>query len=269
MSVMSVSCPYCKSKDSFIYSSKQKEYFLCFDCQRHLPSHKVDFGEIKMTRSLISFNSLLNLCTKVADLPEDHLCVKYLESRLIPKEKLSRLYYTERFADIAKTIEKETKNGPRLVIPFFDKKGNMFAMQGRALDDDKVRYITLVFDKQEELFYGADTVNFEKDFTVVEGPIDSLFLENSVATAGVGNISDKYKSSAIICFDNEPRNKDIVRLIKKNIDRGFKTVIWPDTIKQKDINDMVKYGIDVKSVIEQNTFQGIGALVRLNSWKKV
>lgn len=267
--VKSVDCPHCHSKESFIYTLKTGQFFICFDCQRHLPSSKVKISERRVTNSKINFNSILNLCVNVTELPREHFCYNYVCDRKIPEKKLGKLFYTDKFSEIAKTVGKDVKNSPRLVLPFFNEGGHLFALQGRALDDDKVRYITIVFDKNEELIYGKDDLKDDSEFTVVEGPIDSLFLENCVATAGIGEISDKYIPSAVICLDNEPRNKDIVRAMKKNIDRGFKTVIWPNSIKEKDINEMVKNGVDVKSVIKENTFKGLQAILKLNSWKKI
>jgi hypothetical protein len=267
--VVSLDCPYCDSKDAFVYKTKDKEMFLCFDCQRHVSFHKTPAKEKQVTKSHISFNPILSLCTKLSDLPSDHFCVQYVKRRKISEKFKDKLFFTEKFDIIAKNIGKEAAPGPRLVIPFFDKEGKLFAMQGRALDDSKIRYVTLVFDRNDELLFGVDRVDLTKPFVVVEGPIDSLFLENAVATAGIGNVSDKYLSLATICLDNEPRNKDIVRIIKKNIERGFKVVIWPDNIKQKDINDMYLEGINVAEVIEKNTFKNLNAMIRLNDWKKI
>lgn len=268
--VVSLQCPHCGSKDAFKYNYKDKWTFLCHDCQRHSALHNIQVTEPTMTRSYISFNPILSLCTKLTDLPSDHMCVRYVQKRKIPQKHFERLYFTEKFSQIAKNIDKDTDEAPRLVIPFFDKQGNLFAMQGRSLDpSSKQRYVTLVFDKEAELLYGIDRVDMSKPFVVVEGPIDSLFLENAVALAGVGNLSDKYISLATICIDNEPRNKDIVRVLKKNITKGFKVVIWPDSIKQKDINDMFLNGTNVAEVIENNTFKNLNAMIRLNDWKKV
>lgn len=264
-------CPFCGSAESFRFSVGQKRMFLCHDCQRYVSESTLPSQEpVEMTRSYISFNSLLTLCTKLTSLPSDHLCVQYVKSRGIPEKHWGLLYYTERFQEIAKTIDKETDDSPRLVLPFLDNDGNLFAIQGRALKDvSRGRYVTLVFDKSQELLFGKDRVDLNKPFVVVEGPIDSLFLENAVATAGVGDISDKYLPHATICLDNEPRNKDIVRIVKKNLERGFKVVIWPDSVHFKDINDMVLHGVDVGMIISEHTFKGMQGILKLNSWKKV
>lgn len=268
-SVNCTSCSYCNSSDAFVYKNKVTEMFLCFDCQRHIPFSKIKTIPKETQRSQVSFNPILSLCTSITSLSSDHFAIAYLKKRKIKETFWNKLYFTEKLDVIAKNIGKEAPIGPRLIIPFFDKDGDLFALQGRALDDSKIRYVTLVFDKSKDLLFGTDRVDLQKPFVVVEGPIDSLFLENAVATAGIGNVPDKYLSLATICLDNEPRNKDIVKIIKKNIERGFKVVIWPDTIKQKDINDMFLCGVNVEEVIEQNTFKNMNAMIRLNNWKKV
>ena len=70
-------------------------------------------------------------------------------------------------------------------------------------------------------------------------------------------------------YDNEPRNKEIVAKITDSISQGHSVVIFPKTIKQKDLNDMHLAGHDVKKIIKENTFIGAEAKVKLTFWKKV
>ena len=73
----------------------------------------------------------------------------------------------------------------------------------------------------------------------------------------------------IYVFDNEPRNKEIVNRISKTINRGDKVIIWPTSIEQKDINDMVLAGLNVMDVLKSNTHSGLEAKIKFNNWKKV
>ena len=57
--------------------------------------------------------------------------------------------------------------------------------------------------------------------------------------------------------------------MEKVIDRGHKIVIWPSSVEDKDINDMVQTGHNVKNLIESNTYAGLSAKVTLNNWKRV
>jgi hypothetical protein len=78
-----------------------------------------------------------------------------------------------------------------------------------------------------------------------------------------------YDYQFIYTFDNEPRSRQIVDKITSEIRRGNKVVIFPRTIKQKDLNDMSLAGHDVQNLVECNTYQGLEATIKLNEWKKV
>ena len=76
-------------------------------------------------------------------------------------------------------------------------------------------------------------------------------------------------SNYIWVFDNEPRNREIVNRISKTIDRGDQVVIWPNHILEKDLNDMVLSGHDVQTVIKSNTYVGLEAKLKFNTWKRI
>ena len=220
--------------------------------------------------------------TRCDDLPNAHFCVTYLKHRQIPKEMWSKLYYTDNykaFCDVVypnhgKTITADK----RLVIPFYDKYNTMIAVSGRALEnsDYKLRYVVVRTDESEDkLIYGMDRVNTNETVRIVEGPIDSLFLQNCVA-AGDANLQLVAKSISagkkVLIWDNEPRNKDIVKMMKDAIDLGHDVVIWPDTIAYKDINEMITNGFkqtEIESIISSNTKSGIEAKLKFNMWKKI
>jgi hypothetical protein len=108
---------------------------------------------------------------------------------------------------------------------------------------------------------------------VVEGPIDSLFIDNAVAMAGAdGNISGlEHVNNAIFVFDNEPRNAEIVRRMEKVLDKGQKLCIWPKNVVDKDINDMILSGIkpvDLQMMIDMNTYSGLEGKLQLSYWRK-
>jgi hypothetical protein len=76
----------------------------------------------------------------------------------------------------------------------------------------------------------------------------------------------------VVVYDNEPRNKEIVGKIDKAINQGFKVCIWPDYIKEKDINDMVKAGhtgSSIQSIIDHNTYSGLSAKMQMQTWSKL
>jgi hypothetical protein len=120
-----------------------------------------------------------------------------------------------------------------------------------------------------------DRLNIHDTVKIVEGPIDSLFLKNCIASGDANLLSVANKISAInkvLIYDNESRSKDIIRMMQDAIKSGHNIVIWPSTIMGKDINEMVMSGIsqdEIESIISSNTFKGLQAQLQLNTWKKI
>ena len=159
------------------------------------------------------------------------------------------------------------------MIPFRNEKGEIFAYQGRAFGKEIPKYITIKLDEDADKIYGLDRVNKNKQIYVVEGPIDSMFLDNCVAVAGA-DFSKRLPidGEVTIIFDNEPRNKEICKQIEKTISQGKNIVLWPESIKQKDINDMILAGYSkdvVQQIIKDNTFNGASAQLRFAEWRKI
>ena len=105
---------------------------------------------------------------------------------------------------------------------------------------------------------------------MVEGPLDSLFIDNCLAVGG--SDFDRLEGDFTVIFDNEPRNKEISKQIEKTIDKGCSIVLWPEQVEEKDINDMILSGIskeEVQKIITQNTFSGVGAKLRFAEWRKI
>lgn len=222
----------------------------------------------------------LENCTAVSELDENHPCKKYVMSRKIPNEALSLLYHTDNFASLVKSIDPE-KEGlleeSRLVIPIYDESGILIGVQGRYIGNSKkaIRYITIKAPNCSRLWYGLNRIKDEPVY-VVEGPIDSLFLPNGVATLGMDSsmeLPQKIKDKNVIfVIDNQPRNRDVVETLKDLIIKKYNVVLWPNNIKEKDVNDMILSGKTQKEIIDiiqKNTYNGLKALARLSEWKKI
>ena len=108
---------------------------------------------------------------------------------------------------------------------------------------------------------------------VVEGPIDSLFLSNAVAMVGAGalkTIPDRFENTPMTyILDNEPRNRQICSYIEKLIELGREVCIWPNNIKDKDINDMAHHMSTrkIQKMIDENTVSGLEATLRFRDWR--
>ena len=202
-----------------------------------------------------------------------HVAKKYILDRGIPENKLDRLYYCPKFKEWSNTQKQTfpdtTNDEARIIIPLNDTDGNLIGFQGRSLSPNaKMRYITVMLDENAPKLYGLDHINKNETIYIVEGPLDSFFLENSVAMCGSDiDIRTFGWGNYIWVYDNEPRSRQITDKISKSIDAGDSVVIWPSTIKQKDLNDMVVSGVNVKSVIQSNVYQGLKAKLQLSNWK--
>lgn len=234
---------------------------------RRISNPKFDFKkpEFKTIAKQTIFDSL----PKISDLNTTHPAKQYLLDRKIPEKYFSNFYYAEDFN--AWENNKNTIKEARIILPLTSEDGNTFGYQARSLNkNSNLRYITTILDKQYPKLFGLDRINTDKNIYITEGPFDSLFLSNGIAMCGADVVLDRvsYPTHTFV-YDNEPRNKQIVERYQKCIEKGESIVIWPDLIKQKDINDMVLAGYNVQSVVECNTYKGLEAKVKFNLWKKV
>ena len=211
---------------------------------------------------------------KKIDLPrasEVPVAKNYLEKRNLDA---SQFYFAAKFKEWTNT-QKHTfdtigRDESRIIIPMYDTDKNLIGFQGRSLGPNSVKYITVMLQDEAPKLFGLDKIDDTKPIYITEGPFDSTFLENSVAMCGSDlDIGSFGWSSYIWVFDNEPRNREIIERINKTIDRGDQIVIWPSNIHEKDINDMVLSGHNVKSIVESNTYSSLQAKIKFNIWKKV
>ena len=127
-----------------------------------------------------------------------------------------------------------------------------------------------MLDESKTKIFGLDRVDFDKTIYITEGPIDSFYIDNAIAMAGADvdwNALDG--KEVVFVYDNEKRNRDIVKRMEKAIDKGYEIVIWPDNLQEKDLDDMFIAGHDVQSLVEFNTYSGLQAQIKLSEWKKV
>ena len=211
---------------------------------------------------------------KKIDLPrasEIPVAKNYLEKRNLDA---SQFYFAAKFKEWTNT-QKHTfdtigRDESRIIIPMYDTDKNLIGFQGRSLGPNSVKYITVMLQDEAPKLFGLDKIDDTKPIYITEGPFDSTFLENSVAMCGSDlDIRSFGWSSYIWIFDNEPRNREIIERINKTIDRGDQIVIWPSNILEKDINDMILSGHNVKSIVESNTYSSLQAKIKFNNWKKI
>lgn len=267
---------FIKTLDPTLYTEYLKERML-ENGQRNETQEFVD----KMKTPVFVKNTGLKDLKKVSQLKPEHPVKQYISSRLIPSESHHKLFLVKNFKAWVNTMipdkfEDLEKDEPRLILPFLDKDKNLFGFQGRSFRKSGIRYITIMLNDDQPKIFGLDTLDTSKDIYVVEGPIDSLFLPNGIASAGGDLISplqqlDVQKDKFVIIYDNEPRNKETIKKIEKAIEAGYRVCIWPTRIEHKDINDMVLAGYapeQVKEIIDECTYSGPTAKLHFALWRK-
>ena len=211
---------------------------------------------------------------KKLDLPkadEVPIAKEYLEKRKLDPSKFYFAYKFKEWTNTQKqTFDTIGRDESRIIIPMYDEDKILIGFQGRSLGPNSVKYITVMINEDAPKIYGLDQVDNEKPIYIIEGPFDATLVQNGVAMCGSDlDIRSFGWSDCIYVYDNEPRNREIVNRIDKTINGGYKVVIWPTSVVEKDINDMVLGGHNIMSVLESNTYSGLQAKVKFNNWKKI
>ena len=301
-------CPYCgdsqKSRTKargFVFRKKNDLFFKCHNCgvgaslgnlvktidsktykdyimeryKKGVETRSSPQPEFHFNAPVFRKKGILEGLQSIKDLPDDHPARQIVEKRKLPEESLSDLYLCESFFKFTNSIIKGKfpslgGDHPRLIIPFRDESGEVFAYQGRAFGNEQPKYITIKIDEDRDKIFGLNKVDKSKPILVVEGPLDSLFLDNCIAVAGAD--FSNIKGDLTVIYDNEPRNKEINKQIEKTIDQGKSVCLWPDHMKEKDINDMIIAGYskkEVQEIITNNTFSGASAKLRFAEWRRI
>ena len=299
-------CPHCgdsqKSKTkarAYLYRVKNDMFFKCHNCgqgqnlanfikfvdpklyEQYLlerykksapatPKPKFDFKPTKFTNQ-----TPIDDLKSIKDLPEDHPARLYCVNRKIPEKYFDKLFLSDKFMTLVNEVKpntyKITKDHPRLIIPFYDTTGKIFAFQGRAFGKEQPKYLTIKLDENKQKVYGLESVNLQEPLHIVEGPIDSMFLKNCLAAAGADLTLKVEPSNVTYIFDNEPRNKEIIKRMYDVVEKDYNLVVWPDDMRHKDINDMIISGMsiaEVQTIISKNTFAKLEALTKISYYKK-
>ncbi len=232
------------------------------------------------TPEIAAKSEYLKTLKKISQLPHDHPAKQYVVRRKIPSNTHFRIYYAPKFKKWVNTFipgkfETPIKmEEPRLILPFLDKEGKMFGVAARSFDPkSNLRYISIMLPGDYNKIFGMDRVNFGEPYKVVEGAIDSFFLENTVAMAGADGNSKglEQTENATYIFDNEPRNIEIVKRISRLLNEGKSVCIWPNSIPFGDINEGIDMGYSadqITDVIEANSYRGLEGNLALTIWKR-
>jgi hypothetical protein len=223
---------------------------------------------------------------KLSTLPEDSinltdpLQIEYYKNNPVVQKALE--YIKSRRLDTAKykpkTLwislkDKSHKN--RLCIPFYDLNGQIIFYQTRAIfpEDDPPKYKGKT--GADKSLFNVERIDPEYDtIYLLEGPIKACFVKNAVGICGISftDVQNKqlynypfHKKTWVL--DNDIHNEEVYGKLVKIIERGERVFLWPKEFKGvKDTDEVcIKYELDEfpAKIIEQNTFQGDAARLRL------
>ena len=299
-------CPYCgdsqKSRTKargFVYRKKNDLFYKCHNCGvgttlgkliEHLDSKSYkDYimeryksgvktvnkePEFKFDEPVFRSKDVCSTLNSLEELQDDHPARKIIDRRNLPISSYKDLFLCPEFYKFTNNLipnKFPSLDGdhPRLLIPFRDEEGEVFAYQGRAFGNEQPKYLTIKLQERDKIF-GLDRIDKREEVLVVEGPLDSLFLDNCIAVAGadVPNLDCDFT----VVFDNEPRNKELLKQVEKTINRGHKICLWPEGMEYKDINDMILGGYtkeEIQDLIKHNTYQGTTATLWFTKWRKI
>ena len=160
----------------------------------------------------------------------------------------------------------------RLILPFYGDTGQIEHYQSRA-----------VLSTDTKTIFNLDNVDPDSDYIFIfEGPIDSCFVKNGVAIAGIQENSNLLFTSKqrqqltgypfhkhIWVLDSQQQDRAAKVKTETLIDQGEQVFIWPSDYGKrfKDFNDMAVY-LDKSEIpynfILKNTYTGLKATLMLN-----
>ena len=217
-----------------------------------------------------------DMLPRLDQLPLHHRAVEYVKARRIPKERWNDLYYARDMKVLEQlnpSYEGRLTSDERLVIPFRREDGLLTGVTGRSMGSSTLRYVTVRIT-DDPLIYGLDRLVRGKKIYITEGPIDSMFLPNAIAAGGTDFARALYNvtgEETVLIFDNQPRNKQVVKRVESFVSRGCAMVIWDSSWNYKDINDAILSGCSgsaIESILNKSTHKGLALKLAIRDWKK-
>ena len=172
------------------------------------------------------------------------------------------------------TNDKIHKN--RLIIPFYNTNNKVSHYQSRKIQNDSTpKYLSKT--NSEKTLFNVDKLDSPDNVFIFEGPIDSFFVKDSVAVAGIQDtarlsLTSKQQqqldnfilSRRVWVLDNDQTGRS---KSKKLLEQDECVFIWPRELKHyKDFNDLcmrTKRDEISREFVLKHSYCGIKGLVRL------
>jgi len=280
--VYNASCPICREGSS--WGSKKRLYyyptsntFYCFNCSRSWnalkwicevsnSSPEEVFCEIKENNTSIDvFKKTTPFVSKKKELPSlpyDSINIfDSIQNKFYSKNKIFNTaveYCKNRKLDTAVNRSKslyisftDIYHKNRLCIPFYDRFNKVIFYQTRSLDGSNPKYLGKV--GYEKSLFGIDNIDVSLEYIFIfEGPIDSMFVKNSVSAAGLTlnqlqrkQLNEYPFHKKIWVLDNPSFDNTAKEKTNELIEKGEHVFMWTPDMKFKDFNDLaVKENLD-------------------------
>jgi len=263
-----------KKKRGWILKNKSPWMFYCFNCGASIPATKwvksyfPDIFRDFLKEVLIisrSTDSEYEVQKPVVEIVQEEIKpVVVLDKTdiFVPILKCKNVDYFNRAVQMCRNrnisdhiwhrwfIAVEGRYKGRLIIPFYNDENQIYYFQARTLFNSDNKYLNML-ENREEAIYNYYGVNNDKPVIVLEGIIDSLFIENGVAVLGtkwpeeLQQKLDKFNDLYFLLDDDKAgkeRSKELLMM-------GYKVFMWKKFMKciklpkreKWDINDICLY----------------------------
>lgn len=196
------------------------------------PPQKIDMQ--KHTRYFVS----------IKDKRSNDICqhaIAFCENRRIPESVWCKWY-----------VATGGKYKNRIIIPFYNKKNQIYNFQARSIFDYIIpKYLTMEGVKNN--IYNYYTVDKTKPVIILEGPIDSLFIKNSIAISGLRKMNklDIFPYKYFLFDSDKDAKKKSLELLKN----GEYVFIWSRFLKDFNLPERSKWDMnDVCIYLNQSSF---------------
>lgn len=136
----------------------------------------------------------------------------------------------------------------RLIIPFYNKNNKIIYWHARALYNQEPKYLNCTFDKNKVIQSQIEMIDKSKEVILVEGYIDSLFINNSISTLGTNwsreNQEELDKLNCYYMLDYDT-TKETAKKIQQLLKSGKWVFNWKKYLKDSGYLTNTKWDINL------------------------
>lgn len=309
--VWSGGCPICREGSSWgkkrrLYYKIEKNYIFCFNCGwkggtveyiKHVTG--MSYSDILNESNDYNSNNVQTIIdepkqvkqTTVPSLPEDSINL-FDDTQTSFWINQDNKYVIEAIKFIKKRMLDVAVNKPksiwlsltdyvhknRVILPFYSIDNKILFYQSRTIGKETKLPKYLSKTGGDKSIFNINQINSNiDDVYIFEGPIDSCFVKNGIAIAGITTTSgedmnqqqlkqmqDLKLFNKVWVLDSQWSDMTSYNKTNKLIDEGHRVFIWPETLgkKFKDVNDVCvginKPGLGHK-FISKHSYTGLKA----------